>query len=128
MPGIGTTLGAEFIAATGGDMTAFGSPDRLAGVAGLAPVPRDSGKVSGNLRRPRRYSRRLLRMFYLSSQVAATHCPESKALYLRKRAEGKTHKQAVLALARRRLNVLWALIRDHRVFETVAPRPSFVAT
>jgi transposase len=127
MPGIGTTLGAEFIAATGGDMTAFGSPDRLAGVAGLAPVPRDSGKVSGNLRRPRRYSRRLLRMFYLSAQVAATHCPESKAFYQRKRAEGKTHKQAVLALARRRLNVLWALIRDHRVFETVAPRPSSVA-
>ncbi len=127
MPGIGTTLGAEFIAATGGDMTAFGSPDRLAGVAGLAPVPRDSGKVSGNLRRPRRYSRRLLRMFYLSAQVAATHCPESKAFYQRKRAEGKTHKQAVLALARRRLNVLWALIRDHRVFETVAPRPSSMA-
>ncbi|MER6121933.1 IS110 family transposase [Streptomyces sp. NPDC001795] len=127
MPGIGTTLGAEFIAATGGDMTAFGSPDRLAGVAGLAPIPRDSGKVSGNLRRPRRYSRRLLRMFYLSAQVAATHCPESKAFYQRKRDEGKTHKQAVLALARRRLNVLWALIRDHRTFETVAPRPTSMA-
>ncbi|MEU9057298.1 IS110 family transposase, partial [Streptomyces sp. NPDC048384] len=53
MPGIGDMLGAEFIAATGGDMAAFGSPDRLAGVAGLAPVPRDSGKISGNLRRPR---------------------------------------------------------------------------
>ncbi|MBB4787411.1 transposase [Streptomyces rapamycinicus] len=39
MPGIGDMLGAEFIAATGGDMTAFGSPDRLAGVAGLAPAP-----------------------------------------------------------------------------------------
>ncbi|GGU62697.1 hypothetical protein GCM10010259_61680 [Streptomyces daghestanicus] len=45
MPGIGDMLGAEFIAATGGDMTAFGSPDRLASVAGLAPVPRDSGEV-----------------------------------------------------------------------------------
>ncbi|MDQ8707569.1 IS110 family transposase [Streptomyces sp. LHD-70] len=118
MPGIGDTLGAEFIAATGGDMKAFGSPDRLAGVAGLAPVPRDSGKVSGNLRRPRRYSRRLLRMFYISSQVAAVHCPESQRFYQRKRTEGKNHKQAVLALARRRLNVLWALIRDHRTFDT----------
>ncbi|GHC91111.1 hypothetical protein GCM10010349_79460 [Streptomyces flavofungini] len=61
MPGIGVTPGAEFIAATGGDMAAFGSPNRLADVA---PVPRDSGKVPGNLRRPRRCSRRLLRMFY----------------------------------------------------------------
>ncbi|MFE6548363.1 IS110 family transposase [Streptomyces sp. NPDC057746] len=117
MPGIGDMLGAEFIAATGGNIAAFGSPNRLAGVAGLAPVPRDSGKVSGNLRRPYRYSRRLLRMFYLSAQVAALHCPESKRFYQRKRAEGKNHKQAVLALARRRLNVLWALIRDHRTFE-----------
>ncbi|MFE2587300.1 IS110 family transposase [Streptomyces sp. NPDC059378] len=123
MPGIGDMLGAEFIAATGGDMTAFGSPDRLAGVAGLAPVPRDSGKISGNLRRPRRYSRRLLRMFYLSAQSASIHCPQSKSFYQRKRAEGKSHKQAVLALARRRLNVLWALIRDHRTFETLTPSP-----
>ncbi|MFJ5212781.1 IS110 family transposase [Streptomyces sp. NPDC091290] len=121
MPGIGDTLGAEFIAATGGDMTAFGSADRLAGVAGLAPVPRDSGKVSGNMRRPRRYSRRLLRMFYISAQVAAVHCPESRRFYQRKRAEGKSHTQAVLALARRRLNVLWALIRDHRTFEASTP-------
>ena len=51
------------------------------------------------------------------AQVAAIHCPESKRFYQRKRAEGKNHKQAVLALARRRLNVLWALIRDHRTFE-----------
>ena len=122
MPGIGDMLGAEFIAATGGDMAAFGSPDRLAGVAGLAPVPRDSGKVSGNMRRPRRYSRRLLRKFYLSAQVAVVHCPVSKAFYRRKRDEGKTHKQAVLALARRRLNVLWALIRDGRAFNAVAPK------
>ncbi len=121
MPGIGPVLAAEFIAHTGGDMSVFGSPDRLAGVAGLAPVPRDSGRISGNMRRPRRYCRRLLRVFYMSAQVAARCCPTSKAFYERKRAEGKNHRQAVIALARRRLNVLWALIRDGRVFEITAP-------
>ncbi|MFE1251295.1 transposase [Streptomyces sp. NPDC058735] len=126
MPGIGMP-GAEFIAVTGGDMTAFGSPDRLAGVSGLAPAPRDSGKIGGNLRRPRRYSRRLLRMFYLSAPVATVHCPFSKAFDQRKRAEGQSHKQAVLALARRRLNALWALIRDHRTFEAVTPQPAAAA-
>ncbi|WP_243719797.1 IS110 family transposase [Actinomadura sp. KC06] len=70
LPGIGPILGAEFIAATGGDMTAFGSADRLAGISGLAPVPRDLGKISGNLRRSRRYSRRLLRVFYMSATSA----------------------------------------------------------
>ncbi|MFJ9444519.1 IS110 family transposase [Kitasatospora sp. NPDC101235] len=128
MPGVGTLLGAEFIAATGGDMSAFGSPDRLAGVAGLAPVPRNSGKISGNMKRPRRYSRRLLRMFYMSAQVASTCCPVSKGFYQRKRPEGKSHKQAVLALARRRLNVLWALIRDRRLFEVVTPGSTAAAT
>lgn len=121
MPGLGPVLGAELIAHTGGDLSVFGSSDRLAGVAGLAPVPKDSGRISGNMRRPRRYCRRLLRVFYMSAMVAARSCPTSRAFYERKRAEGKGHTQAVIALARRRLNVLWALIRDGRTFETTAP-------
>ncbi|TVT11350.1 IS110 family transposase, partial [Amycolatopsis bartoniae] len=40
-------------------------------------------------------------------------CAASKAYYDRKRAEGKRHTQAVIALARRRLNVLWAMLRDN---------------
>ncbi|WP_406387336.1 transposase [Streptomyces sp. NBC_00887] len=54
MPGIGTLLGAELIACTGGDLAAFSTPARLAGVAGLAPVPKDSGRISANMRRPHR--------------------------------------------------------------------------
>ena len=113
MPGFGFILGAEFLAATGGDMSAFDSADRLAGICGLAPVPRDSGRISGNLKRPRRYHRRLLRTCYLAAQSAARTDPASRAYYDRKRAEGKHHRQAILALARRRLNVLWAMVRDH---------------
>ncbi|MFE6622626.1 IS110 family transposase [Streptomyces sp. NPDC057740] len=121
LPGMGAKLGAEFIAATGGDMDAFGSADRLAGFAGLAPRPRDSGRVSGNLRRPRRYHRGLLRSMYLSAMVSITTCPASKAYYQRKRSEGKGHKQALLALARRRINVLWAMIRDGQCYQGSPP-------
>ncbi|WP_456300760.1 IS110 family RNA-guided transposase [Streptomyces herbicida] len=121
LPGMGPRLGAEFIAATGGDMDAFGSVDRLAGFAGLAPRPRDSGRVSGNLRRPKRYHRGLLRSMYLSAMVSITTCPASKAYYQRKRSEGKGHKQALLALARRRLNVLWAMIRDGECYQGSPP-------
>lgn len=127
MPGMGPTLGAEFVTCTGGDMGFFGSAGRLAGVAGLAPVPRDSGRISGNMRRPQRYHRRLLRVFYLSAQIAARFCPTSKALYDRKRDEGKSHKQAVLALARRRLDVLWALIRDQGTFVAQPPQHPLAA-
>jgi transposase len=117
MPGFGVILGAEFIAATGGDISVFASADRLAGVAGLAPVPRDSGRITGNLRRPRRYDRRLLRACYLSAHIAIRTDPASRTYYDRKRTEGKTHTQAVLALARRRLNVLWAMLRDHAIYQ-----------
>jgi transposase len=120
-PGLGIILGAEFLAATGGDMTVFGTADRLAGFGGVAPVPRDSGKISGNLRRPRRYNRRLQRVFYISALFSIRHCDESRWFYDRKRAEGKRHTQAVLALARRRVNVLWALLRDGRCYELTPP-------
>ena len=121
MPGFGPVLGAELLAATGGDFAAFGTSDRLAGIAGLAPVPRDSGRISGNLRRPRRYDRRLLRVFYLSAQLSLRSCVASQRYYARKRAEGKRHTQAVLALARRRLNVLWAMLRDHATYQGDVP-------
>ncbi|MEU9372791.1 IS110 family transposase [Streptomyces sp. NPDC048255] len=117
LPGMGKTMGAVFIAATGGNMNAFSSADRLAGFAGLAPAPRDSGRVSGNLRRPRRFHRGLLNAMYLSALSSLKTCPASKAFYARKRAEGKGHKQALLALARRRLNVLWAMIRDGACYQ-----------
>ncbi|WP_174372465.1 IS110 family transposase [Nocardia testacea] len=114
MPGFGPLLGAEFLAATGGDLAVFDRSDRL---AGLAPVPRDCGRITGNLERPRRYDRRLLRACYLAAVIAARHDPASRAHYQRKRSEGKRHTQAVLALARRRLNVLWAMLRDHKTYQ-----------
>lgn len=121
MPGIGPLLGAEFLAATSGDMSRFGTADRLASLAGVAPVPRDSGNVSGNLHRPRRYHRGLQRVFYTSALISIRNCDASRRFYERKRAEGKRHTQAVLALARRRVNVLWALIRDGRCYQRELP-------
>ncbi|WP_330358360.1 IS110 family transposase [Streptomyces chartreusis] len=121
LPGIGPLLGAEFLAATHGDLAFFASSDRLAGFAGLAPAPRDSGRVSGNLHRPKRYHRGLQRVFYTSALISIRSCAESRRFYDRKRAEGKRHTQAVLALARRRVNVLWALLRDRRCYEALPP-------
>jgi transposase len=102
-------------------MTRFGTPDRLAGFAGLAPAPRDSGRISGNLKRPARYHRGLQRVFYTSALISIRCCEESRRFYDRKRAEGKRHVQAVLALARRRVNVLWALLRDGRCYQLTPP-------
>jgi transposase len=51
LPGLGPLLGAEFLVAIGGDLGAFANSGRLASYAGLVPVPQDSGRVTGNLRR-----------------------------------------------------------------------------
>lgn len=85
------------------------------------PAPHDSGKISGNLKRPQRYNRRLQRVFYTSALFSIRYCEDSRRFYERKRAEGKRHTQAVLALARRRVNVLWALLRDGRCYEPAPP-------
>jgi len=113
LPGFGPVLAATFLAQIGGNLDNFDTVDRLACVAGLAPVPRDSGRINGNLHRPRRFNRRLLRTCYLAALSSLKNSPASRTFYDRKRAEGKSHKQALIALARRRINVTWAMLRDH---------------
>ena len=122
IPGFGPILGAQLLADTGGDLTtAFGSPARLAAYAGLAPVPRDSGRVKGNLHRPKRYHRGLRRVFYLAALSSIRPDGPSRTYYQRKRAEGKIHTQALIALARRLVDVVWALLRDGREFQPTTP-------
>jgi transposase len=117
LPGMGPTLGAEFLVAVG-DVSAFESADRLAAYAGLVPVARDSGKRVGNNKRMRGGNKTLKRVFYQSAFSSLRSTPESRIFYERKRAEGKRHTQALIALARRRVNVLWAMLRDGTTFES----------
>ncbi|WP_420076383.1 IS110 family transposase [Streptomyces sp. JL3001] len=119
LPGMGPILGAEFVVAAG-DMTAYADAGHLASAAGLVPVPRDSGRRTGNMHRPKRYSR-LRRVFYLSAQTSIIGDGPNREYYLRKRSEGCKHVQAVIALARRRTSVLWALLRDNRTFAPIPP-------
>jgi transposase len=117
LPGMGPILGAEFLVAVG-DIRTFESADRLAAYAGLVPAARDSGKRVGNHRRMRGGNKTLKRVFYQSAFSSLRGAPESRAYYERKRTEGKRHTQALIALARRRVNVLWAMLRDGTTFES----------
>lgn len=49
-----------------------------------------------------------------------TH-PESRAYYDRKRREGKRHVAALIALARRRIDVLFAMLRDGTSYQPPTP-------
>lgn len=119
LPGMGPILGGEFVAIVG-DLSGYKDAGRLASHAGLAPVPRDSGRRTGNYHRPKRYHRRLRWLFYMSAQTAMMRPGPSRDYYLKKRAEGLIHTQALLALARRRVDVLWAMLRDGRQYTTAS--------
>jgi transposase len=95
----GATLTAEFLAVTGG-IDRFRTGDRLAAAAGLAPILKQSGKVR-YLQRATTGDKALKHVFYQSAFIAIACDPASKAYYRRKRSHGRTHHQAVLALARR---------------------------
>jgi transposase len=114
LPGMGATLTAELIAEAG-DLARFRSADALAAAAGLAPVLRQSGKVRF-LRRPAGGNKSLKRIFYQAA-FCSLHTPASRAFYARKRREGKRHHQAVIALARRRVGVLWAMLHARQPFQ-----------
>lgn len=116
LPGMGPVLGSEFLVAAG-DLSAFSSADQLAAYAGLVPAAQDSGKRVGNHRRMRGGNKVLKRVFYQSAFASLRSSSESRAFYDRKKAEGKKHTQALIALARRRVNVLWAMLRDETTFK-----------
>lgn len=120
LPGLGPIVGAEFIVAAG-DLSAYADAGHLASAAGLVPVAKDSGRRTANLHRPKRYTRRLRRVFYMSAQTSIIREGPNRDFYLKKRNEGRKHVQTVIALARRRASVLWALLRDNRVFIPIPP-------
>jgi len=126
MPGFGPFLGASLLVGSN-DLRAFPSAGHLAAAAGLVPVPNDSGRRTGNLHRPMRYSRSLRHVFYLSAQTSMMRAGPNRDYYLKKRAHGATHTQAVIALARRRIDVLWALIRENRTWTAAPPSPTQAA-
>lgn len=113
LPGMGAVLTAEFIAEAG-RIDRFRSADAMAAAAGLAPVLKQSGK-SRWLKRANHGNKGLKRVFYQSA-FASLRNAESRAFYARKRQEGKRHHQAIIALARRRVNVLWAMLTHRQPF------------
>jgi transposase len=114
LPGIGPRTGARILAEIG-DGTRFANGSKLASYSGLAPVTRQSGKSLNSEAKSRRGNHRLKNAMFLAA-FASLRSPESKAFYDRKRAEGKRHNAAVICLARRRCNVILAMLRTSQPY------------
>lgn len=118
MPGIGVRTAARILLEVG-DGSAFRSAAHLAAYAGIAPVTTKSG-TSINGEHPGRFGNRKLKRALFLSAFAALHDPASRAYYKRKRAEGKKHNAALICLARRRCDVLFAMLKDKECYRTPA--------
>jgi len=109
VPGIGPVIARTLIA----EMPELGLLDRrqIAALAGLAPWTRQSGQWKGKSRigGGRAVVRTALSMGAL---VAGRHNPVLKAFRDKLVAAGKPHKLAAIAVARKLLTILNAIIRD----------------
>ena len=119
VPGIGVRTGARILLEVG-DGTAFPASGHLAAYAGLAPVTRRSGTSIRGEHPSRGGNKQLKRAFFLAA-FAALSDPTSRTYYDRKRAAGKKHNAALICLARRRVDVLHAMLRTGTLYQHPTP-------
>jgi transposase len=119
MPGVGVRTAARLMTEIAGRH--FPTAAHQAAYAGLAPVTRRSGTSIRGEHPSRRGNKTLKRAMFLSA-FAALRDPDSRAYYDRKIAQGKRHNQALIALARRRSDVLYAKLRDGTLYESQTTR------
>ncbi|MCW2718478.1 IS110 family transposase [Pseudonocardia sp.] len=114
MPGLGFRTALKILTIVG-DGAAFPTAAHLAAYAGLAPVTRRSGTSIKGETRSQRGNHALKSALFLSA-FASLADPTSRAYYDRKRAQGKRHNAALICLARRRTDVIYAMLRDRRPY------------
>ena len=119
--GFGPRTGARTLAEIG-DPHRFADGGRLASCAGLAPVDWQSGR-SAVARKPRGGNHRLKNALLTAAFVAAQHDPDARAYYQRKRSEGKRHNAGVVCVARRRRNIILAMLKTQTPYQPTQPQP-----
>lgn len=121
MPGVGIKTAATILL-TIGDGSSFETAGHLAAYAGIAPVTRRSGTSIRGEFPARSGNKQLKNALFRSAWVASCHDPLSKAYYDRKRAQGKKHNAAVICLARRRCDVIFAMLKNGTLYEQKEPK------
>jgi transposase len=111
IPGVSNTLARLFLA----ELPELGRLNRreIASLSGLAPFTRQSGQWKGKSRIGG--GRASVRAgLYMAALSAITHNPPLKAFYRRLLAAGKPKMVALIAVARKLLTILNAMLRDQK--------------
>ena len=115
IPGFGTICSSE-LAGEIGTLERFKKEASLALYLGMAVLEKSSGKRQGT-QRTRQVNRRAKLALMVAVAQHIRQIPESKGYYDKKRAEGKRHNQAVRALGRHLVRVIWSMLTQERNYE-----------
>ena len=113
-PGVGPVAATTLIALL--PELGYRSPKSIAALAGLAPFNRDSGKCRGQ-RTIRGGRKRVRDALFMAALAAARSHTHFRAIYQSMRRAGKPAKLALIAIARRLLVTLNAIVRDQQAFQ-----------
>lgn len=105
IPGVGALVAGRILAEVG-DVRLYRSAAHFAAANGTAPVPASSGQVERH-RLNRGGNRRLKRALHTVALVQVRSDPRAKAYVQRRRAEGKTRREAIRCLKRHLSNVVY---------------------
>lgn len=110
VPGIGPRTASELVISI--DIADFPSHDRLASYCGLAPRNRRSGTSISSVSASRQGNKRLKNLLIFSCNCLARSRNRWGEYYARCRDRGMPHGKALKAVARKRLKVIYAVMRD----------------
>ena len=115
IPGFGPTCSGE-LAGEIGAIERFATEASLALYLGMATLDRSSGTHTGS-KRPRQVNTRAKAAMMIAVARHLVQVPRSRAYYDKKRAQGKAHNQAVRALGRQLVRVIWSMLKHQRDYE-----------
>ena len=110
IPGVGPKTASELAISI--NIDDFPSHDRLASYCGLAPRNRQSGTSVSSVSASRQGNKRLKNLLIFSCNCLARTDGRWGEYYARCRERGMPHGKALKAVARKRLKVIYAVMRD----------------
>ena len=116
IPGVADVLGPLLLAEIG-DINQYKNAGHLAAYAGVAPSKRQSGKSLDGAKKKIKCNRQLRNSLYESARISISCDEWSRWYYDKKRAEGKKTRQAILALARHRTDIIYAMLKTGSLYE-----------
>jgi len=116
LPGVGKITANALIAEIG-NIERFKNSKSLIAYAGLDPRVRQSGKLlHHNTRLTKRGSPYLRKVLFTAASIGLRHDKELGDYYTKKRNEGRSYKEAVIATARKLTNRAYAVWKERRVY------------